>query len=183
MATRWDTTKWDQTILDEINVCKDSRRKKDSWKHPIIGEPIYGLYLLASKTMSIIRPGAIGIDRVFNQCTLKLEDAGNSAFGRFNNYHQKNSTPKYPWKAWPWRYVWLVNFNRELLSIPELHIAEQMLHFHMVQAGFKYVGGSCHECDKDRLEDAIHAAESALARFQGMAPALFETLPPATPSS
>ncbi len=108
MTTRWKTQRWEEDALCEINAFKQAgARGRRQWKNPDVNAPISALYIFASEKEPVIRPGAIGIHRAFNQATGSFAEGGNSALGRFKQYNDANATPIYPWRAKPWRYVWL----------------------------------------------------------------------------
>jgi len=65
----------------------------------------------------------------------------------------------------------LRQFEIRSIAVAELGIAEQLLHFHIAKAGFRFLGSSCHEC-RD-IPAAIDVAEAAIQRFQQVAPTLF----------
>ena len=80
----------------------------------------------------------------------------------------------YPWRARPWSYAWLAQFDRDRLTSPELAIAEQMLHFHLGREGHRFRGSSCYDCSD--IAGAIRVADKAVARFQEVALRLFRSV-------
>ena len=173
MTAPWDTRRWEEDSLREINASKQAgARRRREWTNPDVSTPISALYMFASEKEPVIRPGAIGIHRNFNQTTGSFAEGGNSALGRFRQYNDGNTSPIYPWRAKPWRYVWLRQFVIRDISSAELGIAEQVLHFHIAKAGFRFLGSSCHQCCD--VSAAIQVAEAAIERFQQVAPTLFE---------
>jgi len=165
--SRWHYKTWTPTELGTLNAATSKKGLPDNFTRPI-----YALYLFASINEPVIRPGVIGLHRRFDPERCQYEDGGNSAYGRRKQYQRNNGKPVLPWRAIPWECRWLVEFNRPALTIPELSIAEQMLHFH-IGASFKLLGSSCYECPKERLDEAINVAAAAASRFQRLAPQMF----------
>ncbi len=170
-VARWDTRRWDDAVLGDINSSgSPEARRRRKWATDVTA-PVSALYIFASETEAVIRPGAIGVHRAFNQDAGAFADTGNSALNRFRQYNDSNSKAIYPWRARPWRYIWIRQFVARDISLAELGIAEQVLHFHIAAAGFRFLGSSCHRCND--VPSAIQVAELAVERFQKVAPALF----------
>jgi hypothetical protein len=167
LESRWHYKPWTPAELGTLNTATSKKGLPDNFIRPI-----YALYLFASVHEPVIRPGVIGLHRRFNQESGQYEDAGNSAYNRRKQYQQNNGKPVLPWRAIPWEYRWLVEFDRRALTIPELSIAEQMLHFR-IGASFKLLCSSCYKCPKVRLTEAIGVAAAAASHFQSLAPQMF----------
>lgn len=178
---------WGPELLAELNAVKKGQRAKSAEKRdPRLDAPISALYLFGStnkKEAGVIRAGAIGIHRAFDQERRTFRSGGNTSLRRFRQYnaHPKGKraegdcrplkADRYPWRAIPWEMFWLREFDREVLKSSELGIIEQLLHFHLEKVGFEFQGSSCYKCrGRNDKAAAIRIADAVIDRFQEVAP-------------
>ncbi len=180
------TTRWDYKILNKDQLEQLNGITPRKTKDPCLTTPISALYIFGSQNNDFIRPGAVGINRGFNQATNTFSNRGNTAKGRWGQYRPTPGKDVYvgrgenrqlksavlPWRANPWYCAWLVQFTNKSLTSPELSIAEQMLHFHIGQA-FRFRGNSCYDCPKTDVTKAIGLASDTVRLFRQLAPQIF----------
>lgn len=173
----WLSREWDAKALCAVNARTATFSDAKT--------PSTALYIFASD-QGYIRPGAIGVNRRFVPDRDMYAATGNSVNGRFNQYagvpkddqasgdkKRKSKRELLPWSGNPWRYIWIAQFDDPQILGPALCVAEQILHFDIRAAGFRYLGSSCHECPKERLPEAIDVARAAMKKFELAAPVLF----------
>jgi hypothetical protein len=166
---------------DELQFPKPGPSRKGNRSH----ESIFALYIFASDH-GFVRPGAIGINRLYDHELGLYSKLGNSASGRHRQYNQRpkddemsgrgtNKRRKLellPWSGHPWRYIWLAELtepnHQHKIGGTAISIAEQMLHFDM-QAVFKDRGNSCVECPTERHGEAVEIAQTTVRRFEKLA--------------